>query len=277
MANYNNCFVTEQAVISLKKTSYQNYKIVIVDDCSTDKSVYSLKSKFPGIIVLSTENNGGLCKAFNVGIRKALLNGADYMFMVQNDTKNFSYNYFEEILRLFKRPEKIGIVSSHIYDDEGNLRWDGSFKNKLGISINFGEGYMVKREVFDKVGLFNEKLKVYFEDLDFISRARKFGYKTCITSSVSFIHVGHQTFSKQTFYPNYIRIRNVVLIMRRYSRNKSLKWKIKNLLINLKLHIKKAAYAIKKKNAKELLLLSCALVFGFLAGLIVSWDEKLEK
>ena len=276
MANYNGYHLTAEAIESLQKLTYPNYRIVVVDDCSKDDSVARLTRDFPDVLVLSTKKNGGLCKSYNVGIKEALSNGAHYVFLVQNDTKDFSPNYLEKVLEEFERNEKAGMVGSPVYDYSRDIRWKGVAKNKMGIPLEISEGFVIKREVFEKIGLFNERLVVYFEDLDFVIRLRRVGYETSVASSVSFAHVGQGTFSKQKFYPNYIRIRNVILFMRRYCTDKPVGWIAKNFLRNLFVHTNKLKKALKEGDYKSFFLIGIAIISGIIIGFLLPWSKKNE-
>ncbi len=277
MANYNGYKVTSETVQSLKRIKYSNYKIVVVDDCSKDDSYIKLKLENPDIQVLKTKRNSGLCTAFNVGIKEAILNGADYIFVVQNDTKNFSINYFGEMLKTFEDDDKLGIVGSLVYDYDGNFRWKGEAKMKFGYKLELSEGYVIRREVFENIGLFNERLAVYFEDLDFVIRARNFGYKTKALDSISFDHVGQATFSKQSFSPNYLRVRNIVFFIRRYCKQQSMNWKLKQYFSNTLQTLSKVKIYFKKFDFISMIKLVIAIVIGTFVGFFLPWSSENEK
>jgi GT2 family glycosyltransferase len=68
---------------------YQNWHAVIVDNGSTDDSVEHIKEACPDVTILETHNNLGFAAGNNVGISLALNNGADYVFVLNNDTTVF--------------------------------------------------------------------------------------------------------------------------------------------------------------------------------------------
>jgi len=217
------------------------------------------------------------CKSLNLGIRHALRDGAQYVFLVNNDTKDFSPNYLEEIVGAFEQSDRVGLVGSWCYDYDGKLRWQGVAKEKLGVPMETPtEGFVVKREVFETIGLLSERLVRYFEDLDFIIRLRQAGYETRAVSSASFAHLGGGTSSKQAFIPNYYRVRNLILFMRKYCADKSLKWKVNKFFGYLRVHIDRLRKCLRRGDFKSFIKIGSSIVLGFVGGFLVSWSDENE-
>ena len=152
---------------------------------------------FPDITLIQNEKYLGLCKAYNVGIREALKNNADYIVIANNDTKNYSVNYLEEVVKAFTKDDKIGLVGTKVFTYDGKTNWGGETHEKFCVPMNVPTcGYTIKREVFEKIGLFDEALFMNFEDLDFIIRLRKADYKTAFIPTVSYMHMGGGTKSR---------------------------------------------------------------------------------
>ena len=110
LLNYNNYKYTKGCIESLLDLSYPNFKILVIDDCSSEREIDNLSKDFPTVLFHQNNENKHYCKSFNVGIRIAIRNRADYIFLVNNDTKDFSQNYFEVILNRFKSNKNIGMV-----------------------------------------------------------------------------------------------------------------------------------------------------------------------
>jgi GT2 family glycosyltransferase len=89
LLNWNGWQDTLECVHSLRRMEYQNWHAIIVDNGSTDDSVERLKDAFPDVTILETHTNLGFAAGNNVGIRFALENGADYVFVLNNDTTVF--------------------------------------------------------------------------------------------------------------------------------------------------------------------------------------------
>lgn len=277
--NYNNFNITSEFLNSINNLTYSNYRVLIVDDCSTDDSADKIEQTFPGIALIRNEKNILYCKSFNTGIREALRNDANYVFIVNNDTKDFSSNYLEEMVRAFDENDSIGMVGSWCNDYERGARWDGTTKDKFGIPMEIPtEGYVIKRDVFEKIGLFDEKLVIYFEDLDLIARLRDAGYKTEFVPSVSFSHLGGASTSKKPFMANYYRVRNLIWIMKRYCADKPFKLNIKYFIIGLEPHIRRLVDSFIRLNFKTFVIISCSVFSGIITGSIMNWNyEKFNQ
>ena len=84
--NWNAEAVTAECLESLVGLAYPNYRVVLVDNGSSDHSGAVLARRFPDVCLLQMERNLGYTGGNNVGIRKALAAGADYVFLLNNDT-----------------------------------------------------------------------------------------------------------------------------------------------------------------------------------------------
>ena len=275
-ANYNNFNATSEFINSVKKLTYPNYHILIVDDCSTDGSTNKIANASPEVILIRNEENLQLCKSFNNGIRKALKNDAEYIFIVANDTSYFSSDYLEQIIKTFENNTDLGMIGSLCYDYEGGVRSEGIAKDRFGVAMDVPtEGYVIKREVFEKIGLLDEKLMIYFEDLDFIVRLREAGYKTKSVSSVSFAHLGGGTTSKMPFKRNYYRVRNGIWFMRRYCKGKPFNWKVIQFMGAMQPHIQQLVKSFIHLEFKKFAIIGLGIVMGLGAGFMTKWKPKV--
>lgn len=277
MRNHNAFHLTCKCLQSLSKLTYPNHRILVVDDGSRDDSADRILQSFPEVSVIRTGKYLEYCKSLNLGIRQALRNGAEYVFLVNNDTKDFSTNYLEEVVGAFEENGRVGLVGSWCYDYDGRPRWQGVAKEKLGVLMETPtEGFVVKREVFETIGLLSERLVRYFEDLDFIIRLRKAGYETRAVSSVSFAHLGGGTSSKQSFVPNYYRVRNLILFMRKHGADKPFRWKVKNFRHNLRVHVDRLKQCLRRGDFKSLIKIGTATALGFVVGFLLTWTDENE-
>lgn len=89
LLNWNGCEDTLECVRSLHRMEYRNWHAVIVDNGSSDGSVERLRQACPEVSIVETHRNLGFAAGNNVGIRFALENGADYVFVLNNDTTVF--------------------------------------------------------------------------------------------------------------------------------------------------------------------------------------------
>src|SRR5262249_23825546 len=85
--NYNGRRWIEPCVNALLSTSYKNFRVVVVDNASGDGSFETVRRKYPQVEVIVNERNLGFSEGNNVGIREALANSADYVVLLNPDTK----------------------------------------------------------------------------------------------------------------------------------------------------------------------------------------------
>jgi GT2 family glycosyltransferase len=273
LLNYNNYKYTKGCIESLLDLSYPNFKILVIDDCSSEREIDNLSKDFPTVLFHQNNENKHYCKSFNVGIRIAIRNRADYIFLVNNDTKDFSQNYFEVILNRFKSNKNIGMVGSKCIDYDGDIRRDENSSNRFGIEMDTPtEGYVIKTSVFEKIGLLNEFLIIYMEDLDFIARMRAAGYKTAIDTSISFAHLGGVSTSKEPYKYTFLRVRNIVLFARKMGLDKNLVWTLNQIRANIKSHFKITIKNLIKGN----FYISFQIIKGVYNGIKTGYNLKLD-
>jgi GT2 family glycosyltransferase len=193
IAVHNRWNLTKACLDSLRAQTCKNFKIVIVDDGSTDGSDASIKKYYPEVTLIRGDGNLWWAGATNKGIRYAIENHADYVLCLNNDTE-VSQTYIEKLLFWSGRyPD--AIFGSAAYDiktgkllfvgNEINWRRGAAYniviKNKIdkvgGIMklTNFvGRGLLIPVNVFQKIGFFDEEnFPQIFADTDFTLRAHR--------------------------------------------------------------------------------------------------------
>lgn len=192
LINYNGYKDTMECIKSLCKINYENYKIIIVDNNSTDNSIEILKSNAINCIILESKKNLGFAGGNNIGVKYAIEHNADYIMLLNNDTL-VSKDFLNNMIKSFSLDKKIGIVGPKImyYTDKnriwfggGKINWfkflgehfgigeidKGQYNEEKEITFITGCCMLIKKEVFEKVGLLTEDYFMYFEDVDFCVR-----------------------------------------------------------------------------------------------------------
>ena len=162
--------------------------------------VVKFKSKTPKlanlIVVDNDKVNRGFAKAVNLGIKKALAKKAEAILLLNPDLKITA----EQILALSKTAEDIvGPVltfdrqGKRIYDFGGRVNFvlgrTTHLENIAGkIDYVSGACMLIKKRVFEKIGLFDQRFFMYLEDVDFCLRAKKAGFTIAINTSVVVEH-----------------------------------------------------------------------------------------
>ncbi len=226
--NWNSYDDTINCIESLKKITYPEYEIIIVDNGSTDGSERILKQRFPELTLIQTGHNLGFTGGVNAGIRHALKEGADYIHLLNNDTV-VAPDFLEELLKVAEKDGKAGILCSKIYFYHRPDRiWyaGATFYSLIGLTVLVGCGrkdnkrfdtireteptgcsMLLKREVCEKIGLFDEEYFCYYEDLDFGMRAKRAGFRTLYVPSSKVWHkIGETT--KGSLVMVYYLVRN---------------------------------------------------------------------
>lgn len=280
MLAHNGFPLSSSCLKSLKKLTYPNYDVIVVDDASTDDSPQRLKEAFPDVTLIRNKRCMGYCGGFNVGIREALKNKADYIVIAQNDSKDYSVNYLEEVVKAFTGDNKVGLVGSKVFTFEGKIAWGGENHERFGIFMNTPTcGYVIKGEVFEKIGLFDETLFIFFEDLDFIKRLRKAGYKTTFVSTVSYAHRSAGTMARFSFLYNYYRVRNIFWFAKKYSADISLMGKLREIVNSMLTHVIIILRCCKQGKIKDLITVTGAVFKGLIDGIFLPYkgNKKRDK
>lgn len=224
IVNWNGKKDTQVCLSSLRKVQKKNVElhIVVVDNGSTNDSVAVLTREFPEVKILETGKNLGFTGGNNFGIRYALREGADYVWLLNNDT--FVDRHVLSALHAFDDPS-VGIVGSKIYfapgrefhhdryvqKDRGRVFWyaggivdwanmyaahrgvdevdRGQYDEAGETPFITGCSMMIKKEVIDRIGELDDRYYLYLEDLDYCLRSREAGFRLIYAPSSVLWHV----------------------------------------------------------------------------------------
>lgn len=207
--NYNGLDLNDICISSLLETNYPNYKILFVDNGSSDESVERVRNQFPLVEILENGTNLLFAEGNNRGILLALQRGADYVFILNNDTKtdpsclSLLISFMEEmpqvaacqpLLCRMDNPELIASagcrisLSGRAWDDFFNTPSKSFGSKPRQVTGVTGGAMLIRAEVLHRVGLFDEKYKMYFEDVDLSLRIRKEGYSLYIVPQAKVLH-----------------------------------------------------------------------------------------
>lgn len=212
--DYNTHDETEECLESLSKVDYSglDVKIIVIDNGSRDNYKIQITNYKLQIDIIKTEENLGFAGGNNLGIEKALAWGADFIMFLNNDTI-VEKSFLAELVNVFSKNKNIGIVVPKIYFAKGfEFHKDKYEKEELGKVIWYAGGIMdweniighhrgvdevdhgqydeisetdyatgccfvVPSEIFEKVGVYDEKYYLYYEEIDLCERLRRYGYK----------------------------------------------------------------------------------------------------
>jgi len=195
--NHNQAADTISCVESVEKEKITGVKIevVVIDNGSTDNSVLRIRNRFPKLTFFENYRNVGFAEGVNRGIEYALENKGDYVFLLNNDAV-LTGGALRKLVERMRAGRKIGIIGPKIYYMQSKIKriWfaggevdkkrftaghvgvqeedEGQYDKESDTDYITGAAMLIKREVFEKIGLFNSNFFLYYEDADFCLRAR---------------------------------------------------------------------------------------------------------
>jgi hypothetical protein len=232
---YNNSQDTIRCLEAIKKLSWQDFKVIIVDNASEIQHLNSIRlfvenqfhtklgrTASPRGFVrdkgesgvkfhfLTNRQNLGYAGGNNIGIRYALEEGADYILILNPDTTVKS-DLLTKLVETAEKNSSVGIVGAMV--DEGDrvincgiIKWlKPELKHSVLQTKNCklqtsqyipGVAMFVNKNVFKKIDLFDERYFLYFEDVDFCVRAQKAGFKLAVAPGAVIHHRPSSSTSK---------------------------------------------------------------------------------
>ena len=216
---------------SVLEQNYPEFEVILVDNASTDGSVSYVKNNFENVKIIKNMKNIGFAGGNNVGIRASK---GELIVLLNQDTV-VDPSWLSQLVRVMTRREDVGICMPKIllFDERDNLNTDGVKINFLGFGwpggyrkkdkgdnkvkeIDFASGasMMLRRDVLQKVGLFDKDFFLYHEDSDLGWRIRLSGYNiVCVPTSVVY-HKYVFTFNKRKFY--YLERNRIILLIKNF-------------------------------------------------------------
>lgn len=201
---------TMSCLESLGQMTYPHYRLLLVDNASVDGTVEAVRERFPDVDIIVNPENLGFPGGFNVGLHHALAQGADYIFMINNDTF-VEPNILDELMA-HADSAGVGMLAPKIYyadepdriwsvggrrhpwtlemTDKGDLQFDrGQWKAVMERDYLVGCALLLKRDMLEEIGLFDTGYcPIYYEDVDLCVRARQAGYRLLLVPRARMWH-----------------------------------------------------------------------------------------
>ena len=235
--NWNGAKLLEQFLPSV--VAYSNEATVYVaDNASTDNSIEIIKNQFPTIKIIQNDGNYGFAKGYNVALKNV---EEDYYALVNSDIE-VTANWLSPIISILDSEQTIGIIQPKILDYKNKEYFEyagaaGGFIDKYGypfcrgrifdtiekdehqydddkeIFWASGACFFIRKEIYQKLGGFDDDFFAHQEEIDLCWRAFNLGYTAKYTSKSIVYHVGGATLNKANSRKTYLNFRNSLLML----------------------------------------------------------------
>lgn len=244
--NWNNAPDTLACLESVCRMEYPNFSVLVVDNGSTDDSVEVICGRYPEVEVVLTGANLGYAGGNNVGIRRALVDGTEYVCVLNNDTE-VAPSFLSALVEAMDDP-RIGIAGPLVYyADPSNMifsagcdiDWRGGIVHHRGMGIIAGTeqsaafteprnvnalagcGLLVSRIAIERAGLLDPTFFLNFEDIDWCIRIAKSGLGVRYVPAAIMWHKVSATLGQDSPTNTYYMTRNGLRFFGEYGPNKA--------------------------------------------------------
>lgn len=240
IVNFNGLEYTKRCLESLRKVRYPNFEIVVVDNGSKELESEIIEELFPKMTkTIRLKKNTGFAGGNNVGVGYAFKEGADYFFLLNNDTV-VSPDALKELVEFADKDPKIGIVGPkvltlhkskpinlvqsvgariNLYLGEtpliGGQVDQEQFEKPFPVDYVSGCAMLIKRNVIEEIGLFDPRYFMYVEEVDYCLRAKKRGFQIWSVPKARIWHKGEasSTDIQRLFY----RVSSLIIFERMHA------------------------------------------------------------
>lgn len=233
--NYNQAQVTCELLESLRKVTYPDVEVIVVDNFSAEDPTEIINKNFPEVKVIRSEKNLGFAGGNNLGIQAST---GKYVLFLNNDTE-VDPGFLEPLVNVFETNPQVGAASSKLiyHNSDGIIQYAGSSpinpftgrSKRLGYlekdngqydtvcetALAHGAAMMVPRRVIDEIGMMPEFFFLYYEEVDWCESIKAAGYKIYFIPQSKVYHKESMSVGKNSILKTYYITRNRLLFMRR--------------------------------------------------------------
>lgn len=203
VVTYNGMKWIDHCLGSLKKSS-TNVPIIVVDNASTDETVDYIKEHFQEVKLIISQKNLGFAKANNVGIRYAIDNGADFVFLLNQDAW-VEKDTISNLIQTFEDNDRVGIASpihlnglytaldfgfaSYLGPDFASDAYMQQIKTYYQLAFVNAAAWMISKKCIETVGGFDTMLFFHYgEDCNYCQRVVFHDFKILLNTRCSICH-----------------------------------------------------------------------------------------
>ena len=230
---------TVETLESLLASDYPRLRAVVVDNGSTDDTVEHLAATFPGVTLIANGQNLGFAEGCNVGMRWALAQGGEYVFLLNSDVV-MTQDALAILVDAAETDPRVGIVGPKVYrwgtpatlqSVGGIINWTevcsvliGDGEQDLGqydmpheVDFVSGSALLAKRALLERAGLMDPIYFMYYEEADWCLRAWQAGFRVLCIPQDCVWHKDRASSAGDPYLINYFTTRNRLLFGARYA------------------------------------------------------------
>lgn len=269
--SYNGKHLLDESVTSYLENEYSNFKVVVIDNGSTDGTKEYIEKKYPNVKVLRTEKNLKYSGGFNFGLDYAFnKENADYVLISNNDIKA-DKNVIKELVKVAEQNELYGFVTGKVYyydnpnvfqtvgKKEDPIYWNGGHigngevdngqYDKITERVFADDIFMlVSKKLYFDVGGYDTEFEFQSEEYDWQARAKKLGFKIMYTPYAKIWHKEGATIGKASAFKLYYDFRNPFIVIMKHKSKKFIRkffyYHLKNLIITSLVSIKRKEFQV---------------------------------
>lgn len=228
---------TLACLAALHQSTYKRHTIIVLDNASTDGSVAAITAQFPQVELIHLKENKGYAGNNNVGIAAAMAQGADWVYVLNEDTIQ-APDCLEHLVAVGESDPNIGIVGPMVYHADNpdviqsaggwiDHHWQaghkgqndpdkGQFAEPHPVAWVSGCAIMVRREVIEQLGMLDEHFFYYWEETEWCVRTRRAGWKIMHVPQARLWHKGVQIDYRPGPNVAYYNTRNYLMMLRKH-------------------------------------------------------------
>lgn len=277
--NWNNAAMTLRCLEALRTQDYPSYNVLVVDNGSSEDVASILTERAPFARLIRLEQNMGYAGGNNAGFEHALMEGSEYICVLNNDVVA-SPDLITQLATTARSRPELGVVAATLYDPGwSRVQNAGQVVNMMTGRVRTlrrpsrsvrpwerffvcGAAILIRTSVIKRIGGFDRRLFLFWEDADFCLRAVQAGFKIEVAEGAKAIHLGSQTTRHLGPELRFFHMRNMTWFIRRHGTLLEL---IAFLLVSILVHTPRAlGGAILRRSAAEIIATARGMWEGWL-------------
>ena len=236
--HWNNLDVLSECLESISNTNFENFETIVVDNASTDNSVASVRSNYPNVKLIENDKNYGYAGGCNIGAEAA---SGDFLIFLNNDTVQ-EKDWISNLIKTINSDDKIAAVqpkilnyyNRNVFDYAGGSGGhmdiycfpfargrifsfqendEGQYNNKEKCFWSSGTCFMVRRELFQKAGGFDNSFFAHMEEIDLCWKLYAMGFEVWVEPDSVVYHKNALTLPMYSHKKYYLNHRNSLLML----------------------------------------------------------------